>query len=70
MYTLGWWKPAVRARYNRHEMQVVQAGPHKYILLELEAEVLFSIAKQTGFECKLEEGKLALALELAAPGRA
>jgi len=50
-------------------MQVVQAGPHKYILLELEADVLFSIAKQTGFECKLEEGKLALALELTAPGR-
>jgi hypothetical protein len=50
-------------------MQVVQAGPHKYILLELETEILLSIAKQTGFECTLQDGKLALALELTARGR-
>ncbi len=50
-------------------MQVVQAGPHKFILLELEADVLLNIAKQTGFECQLEEGKLAWALELIAHGR-
>ncbi len=50
-------------------MQVVQAGPHKYILLELEPEILLGIAKQTGFECRLEDGKLALALDLTAPGR-
>jgi hypothetical protein len=50
-------------------MQVVQAGPHKYLLLELEADVLLSIAQQSGFECKLEESSLALALELTARGR-
>jgi len=50
-------------------MQVVQAGPHKYVLLELEPDVLLNIAKQAGFECKLEEGKLALALELTARDR-
>jgi len=50
-------------------MQVVQAGPHKYVLLELDADVLLNVAKQTGFECKLEERKLAIELELTARGR-
>ncbi len=50
-------------------MQVVHAGQFKLIQLELEPEVLASIAKQAGFECKIEEGKRSLALELTAPGR-
>jgi len=50
-------------------MQVVQAGQHKFIVLEIEPEVLLSIARQTGFECKLENGQRALALELRASGR-
>ncbi len=50
-------------------MQVVLAGAHKLIQLELEAEVLISIAKQAGFDCKLEEGKHALSLEIHAPQR-
>ena len=50
-------------------MQVVQAGQHKLIQLELEPEILAGLAKQAGFDCKLEEGKRALALELSAPGR-
>ena len=50
-------------------MQVVQAGPHKFILLELDAEVLLDIVKQAGFECKLEDGKRAFGLELTVPGR-
>lgn len=50
-------------------MQVVQAGSHKLILLELEPELIASIAKQAGFECKIEEGARVLALELRATGR-
>jgi hypothetical protein len=50
-------------------MQVVQAGPHKLIQLELEPEVLVGIAKQAGFECKLEDGSRTMSLELKAPDR-
>jgi hypothetical protein len=50
-------------------MQVAQAGEHKFIVLELEPEVLANVAKQAGFECKLEDGKRTVALELTARGR-
>ncbi len=50
-------------------MQVVHAGQHKLIQLEFEADILTSIARQAGFESKLEDGKRALALELHASGR-
>jgi len=50
-------------------MQVVHAGRHKLIQLELEPEILSGIARQAGFECKLEESKRALALELRVPNR-
>lgn len=50
-------------------MQVIHAGPHKLIQLDLEPEILTGIAKQAGFDCKLEDGKRALALELKASGR-
>lgn len=50
-------------------MQVLQAGSHKLILLEFENEVLASIAKQAGFECRLEEDKRVVVLELSTPNR-
>lgn len=50
-------------------MQVVQAGPHKYILLDMDADIVLNIARQAGFECKFEESKLAMTLELTARGR-
>jgi len=50
-------------------MQVVQAGPHKYLLLELDSNTLADVARQAGFQCQIEELKRALALDLAAPGR-
>ena len=50
-------------------MQVAQAGQHKLIVLELEPEVLVSIAKQAGFESKLEDGKRTVWLDLSAGGR-
>jgi hypothetical protein len=50
-------------------MQVSQSGQHKFILLELEPEVLVGIAKQAGFEPVLEDGKRTVWLDLTAAGR-
>jgi hypothetical protein len=50
-------------------MQVVHAGQHKYILLELDGNVLADVARQAGFQCRIEDLKRALALDLSAPGR-
>ena len=50
-------------------MQVLQAGDHKFLLLELDADFVGNIAKQAGFEFKLEEGKRILSLDLIAAER-
>jgi hypothetical protein len=50
-------------------MQVAQAGRHKLILLELESEILLNVAKQAGFECKVDSGTRTWGLELTVPGR-
>jgi hypothetical protein len=50
-------------------VQVLQAGPHKFLLLELDQEFISNIVKQAGFECRMEEGPRHLMLELTAPGR-
>lgn len=50
-------------------MQVLQAGQHKFIFLELDTEVIASVAKQAGFESRLQDGPRNLTLDLAAPGR-
>ena len=50
-------------------MQVLQAGDHKFLLLELDAEFVGNIVKQAGFECKLEEGRRILSLDLIAAER-
>src|SRR5580765_918286 len=50
-------------------MQVLQAGPHKLILLELDLELVMNIARQAGFEVKSEDTARSLSLELSAPGR-
>jgi hypothetical protein len=50
-------------------MQVLQAGEHKFLLLELDPEFVANIAKQAGFEFKIEENARTLSLELTAPGR-
>src|SRR5258708_3508665 len=36
-------------------MQVLQAGPHKLLLLELDREFIENIARQAGFEFRFEE---------------
>jgi hypothetical protein len=50
-------------------MQVLQAGRHKLLLLELDAEFIENIAKQTGFTFKLEDQERRVVLDLSAEGR-
>ena len=50
-------------------MQVLQAGRHKLMLLELETEPLENVARQAGFEFKLEDQERRTVLELTAEGR-
>jgi hypothetical protein len=50
-------------------MQVLQAGQHKLILLELESDLLGNVAKQAGFETRLTESARSVQLDLIMPGR-
>ena len=50
-------------------MQVLQAGPHKFIYLELEQETIATIAKQAGFDMKAKESERLLQLDLTASSR-
>lgn len=50
-------------------MQVLQAGEHKLMLLELDPEFVANIVKQAGFEFKIEDSSRALTLELNVPDR-
>src|SRR5260221_3162694 len=50
-------------------MQLLQAGPNRLIFLELDLDLVLSIAKQAGFEVKSEDTARSLVLELSAPGR-
>ena len=50
-------------------MQVLQAGQHKLILLELDLDLVMNIAKQAGFEVKTEDTPRSLILDLNATGR-
>lgn len=50
-------------------MQVLQAGSHKFLLLELDRDFVGNIARQAGFEYRLEEGKRSLVIDLTAVER-
>ena len=50
-------------------MQILQAGRHKLLLLELDTESLENIARQAGFEFKLEDQSRHVLLDLSAEGR-
>ncbi len=50
-------------------MQVLQAGQHKFIYLELQPEMVASIARQAGFETKAKDSQRAIHLDLSAPAR-
>ena len=47
-------------------MQVLQAGSHKLLLLELDNEMLEDVARQAGFESELTEDERQITLELDA----
>ena len=50
-------------------MQVLKAGPHKLLLLELDTEFLENIARQAGFEFRIEEQSRSVVIDLNAEGR-
>src|SRR5712664_4031895 len=50
-------------------MQLLQAGPHKLLLLELDREFIENIARQAGFEFRFEEESRRVLLDLNAEGR-
>ncbi|MCC6364466.1 MAG: hypothetical protein IT165_13155 [Bryobacterales bacterium] len=50
-------------------MQVLQAGAHKILLLELDPELVSNLAKQAGFDSKIADTDRALVLELSATER-
>jgi hypothetical protein len=50
-------------------MQVLEAGPNKYLLLELDPEFIGSIARQAGFEFKLDDQPRVLSVDLTANDR-
>src|SRR5208337_2258657 len=50
-------------------MQVLQAGTHKLIYLELQPEMVTSIAKQAGFDTRAKDTQRVLQLDLTARER-
>src|ERR1019366_1966093 len=50
-------------------MQVLQAGEHKLILLELDAELVTAAARQAGFDARVKDGARGIVLDLTAVGR-
>jgi hypothetical protein len=50
-------------------MQVLQAGQHKLIYLELQPVMVASIARQAGFETRAKDSRRSIQLDLSAPGR-
>ncbi|MBV8906524.1 MAG: hypothetical protein JOZ22_23030 [Acidobacteriia bacterium] len=50
-------------------MQVLQAGNHKLLFLEVQPEMIANIARKAGFEAKTKDGQRHIQLDLSAPGR-
>jgi hypothetical protein len=50
-------------------MQVLSAGDHKFLLLELDTDLVGNIARQAGFEFRIDENARSLSLDLIAPDR-
>src|SRR5512147_1069903 len=50
-------------------MQVLQAGQHKLIFLELQPELVSNIARQAGFETRTKDTPRTIQLDLTAAGR-
>ncbi len=50
-------------------MQVLEAGENKYLLLELDPEFVGNIARQAGFDFKLDDQRRVLSVDLSANER-
>ncbi len=50
-------------------MQVLQAGRHKLILLEIDSATVSAVAQQAGFDARLKESPRGILLELTAEQR-
>jgi hypothetical protein len=50
-------------------MQVLQAGEHKLILLELDADLITTAARQAGFDARVKDSPRGIVLDLTAVGR-
>jgi hypothetical protein len=50
-------------------MQVLHAGTHKLLFLELETQLIDEITSQLGYQCRIRENKRAITLDLLAPDR-
>src|SRR5215475_10102171 len=50
-------------------MQVLKAGEHKLLLLELDTEFIENIERQAGFEFRLEDQTRRMVIDLNAQGR-
>jgi hypothetical protein len=50
-------------------MQVLQAGRHKLILLEIDAATLSAVAQQAGFDAKLKDSARSVQIDLTADQR-
>lgn len=50
-------------------MQVLQAGRHKLILLEIDSATISALAQQAGFDARLKESPRGILLELTAEQR-
>ena len=48
-------------------MQVLQAGKHKLLMLELDSDFVGNIVRQTGFDFEIEDSDRSLVLNLEAP---
>jgi hypothetical protein len=59
----------IYSRYNGFAMQVLQAGQHKLIFLELQPEMVASIARQAGFDTRAKDGVRSIQLDLSTPQR-
>jgi hypothetical protein len=50
-------------------MQVLQAGSHKLLYLEVQPEMIANIARKAGFEAKMKDSQRSIQLDLTASGR-
>jgi hypothetical protein len=48
-------------------MQVLQAGKHKFLMLELDPDFVGNIVRQAGFDYQMDEGDRGMVLDIDAP---